>query len=379
MNILILNWRDPKHPNAGGAEIVTREHAKAWSEAGHSITWFSSFFQGAKEREIIDGIELIRKGDQVFGVQFHAFLWYLFGQHKKYDLVIDQFHGIPFFTPVYIRAKKLAFIHEVTKNIWKFNPWPKPFNIIPYIIGTIIEPWIFKLFYSQIPFLTVSQSTKEELIKWGIKRENISVIYNGTSNYIPRRKVEKNLQKTIIFLGALAHDKGIEDALRVFAGIAAKKPEWEFWVAGKGDPEYMRKLKKQAADLQIKKITFFGYVSEAKKFELLKKAHVLINPSVREGWGLVNIEANTVGTPVIGYDVPGCRDSIKNGNTGTLVKVGDYNALVDVCIKLLMNKKNYQRMSVNAMTWSKRFSWPDATDKSLTLISKNYKVEAKHE
>ena len=51
MNILILNWRDPKHPNAGGAEIVTREHAKAWNKAGHSVTWFSSFFKDAKENE----------------------------------------------------------------------------------------------------------------------------------------------------------------------------------------------------------------------------------------------------------------------------------------------------------------------------------------
>jgi glycosyltransferase involved in cell wall biosynthesis len=379
MNILILNWRDPKHPNAGGAEIVTREHAKAWSKAGHSVTWFASFFQGAKEKEMLDGIEIIRKGDQVFGVQLHVFLWYLFGKHKKYDLIIDQFHGIPFFTPLYIHTKKIAFIHEVTKNVWKFNPWPKPFNMIPYIIGTVVEPWIFKLFYSQVPFITVSYSTKEELIKWGIKSENVSVIHNGTYFFVPQRKIEKNSQKTIMFLGALAPDKGIEDALKVFADIAAKKSEWEFWVAGKGDPEYIRKLKKQADDLHIKKITFFGYVSEARKYELLKKAHILINPSVREGWGLVNIEANTVGTPVVAYDVPGCRDSIKNGITGIIVKERDNKAMAESCIDLVMNKKNYQKISTNATNWSKRFSWHDATDKSLTLISKNYKVEAKHE
>jgi glycosyltransferase involved in cell wall biosynthesis len=379
MNILILNWRDPKHPNAGGAEIVTREHAKAWSKAGHNVTWFSSFFQGAKEKEILDRIEIIRKGDQVFGVQFHVFLWYLFGKHKKYDLVIDQFHGIPFFTPLYVPTKKLAFIHEVTKNVWKFNPWPKPFNIIPYIIGTIIEPWIFKLFYSKIPFLTVSQSTKDELIKWGIKTENISVIHNGTSYSVLQRKIEKNTQKTIMFLGALAHDKGIEDALRVFGVIASNESEWKFWVVGKGDPEYIRKLKIQADELHIKNITFFGYVSEAKKFELLRKAHILINPSVREGWGLVNIEANTVGTPVVAYDVSGCRDSIKNGNTGIIVKEGDYKAMADVCIELVMNTKNYKKISTNALNWSKRFRWHDATNKSLTLISKNYKVEAKHD
>lgn len=379
MNILILNWRDPKHPNAGGAEIVTKEHAKAWIKAGHKVYWFSSTFQGGKQKEIIDDILIIRKGDQVLGVQLQAFLWYLFGKHESFDVVIDQFHGIPFFTPLYVRTKKFAFIHEVTKNVWKFNPWPKPFNMIPYLIGTIVEPWIFKLFYSRIHFLTVSESTKNELMQWGMKGKNISVIHNGTSNYLSKTKVEKNRERTVMFLGAIAQDKGIENALSIFAAIQEHDSAWEFWVAGKGDPAYIKQLKHLANKLRIKKITFFGFVSDTKKFELLAKAHILINPSVREGWGLVNIEANTVGTPVVAYDVPGCRDSIKNGTTGIIVKEGDEKGMADACIRLVNDKNIYKKISQNALSWSKRFDWKDATNKSLTIITKNYKVEAKHE
>src|SRR5437879_3318402 len=49
MNILILNWRDSKNPLAGGAEIVTLEHAKAWVRAGHHVTWFTSFVPPGKK------------------------------------------------------------------------------------------------------------------------------------------------------------------------------------------------------------------------------------------------------------------------------------------------------------------------------------------
>lgn len=367
MNILILNWRDPKHPNAGGAEIVTQEYAKVWIKAGHTVTLFSSQFQNAKEEEVVDGVEIIRRGGQIFGVQIQAFLWYIFKSHKKFDCVIDQFHGIPFFTPLYVRTKKIAFIHEVTKNLWKLNPWPKPLNLIPFIIGTVAEPWIFKLFYSRIRFITVSDSTKEDLAKWGITKKNITVIHNGISVPIKKNQVKKEKQKTILFLGALAHDKGVEDALEAFSEIKKKEKGWQFWVAGRGDSRYMMKLKQLVKDLKID-VTFFGFVSENKKFELLSRSHLLINPSVREGWGLVNIEANAMSTPVVAYDVPGCRDSIKNNKTGKLVTINNVKEMADACIDLLSNKNEYNTLSKNAVEWSKQFTWEKATQKSLQLI-----------
>ena len=78
MNILILSWRGPGHPNEGGAELVTMEHAKAWVKAGHDVTVFTSSFDDAKKKENINGVEIIRKGGQVFGVHIAAFFWYKF-------------------------------------------------------------------------------------------------------------------------------------------------------------------------------------------------------------------------------------------------------------------------------------------------------------
>src|SRR3989304_4913798 len=97
MRILILNWRDPKNPKSGGAEIVTLEHAKAWVKKGHKVTWFTSKFAGSKGTEKI--------------------------------------HGIPFFTPLYVKKPKIAFIHEVANEIWNYM-YSFPINKI----GKSIEP-----------------------------------------------------------------------------------------------------------------------------------------------------------------------------------------------------------------------------------------------
>ncbi len=371
MNILILSWRGPKHPNAGGAEIVIHEYSKGWINEGHKVTLFTSFYKGAKEFETIDGIEIIRRGDQIIDVQLKAFWWYLFENKTKFDLVIDNFHGIPFFTPLYIRIKKLAMIHEVTKDVWSLNPLKKPFNLIPTLIGPLVEPIIFKLFYKKIPFLTVSASTKSDLVRWGIPEKNINVIPNGINIINPSPVTQKEKKKTIVFLGALAKDKGIEDALECFKEIANNLPgRCQFWIVGKGESHYEDYLKKKVDDLGLsKEIKFWGFVSEEKKFELLKRAHLLINPSRREGWGLVVIEGASMGVPTVGFDVPGLRDSVVNNKTGILSETSN-TILAKNIIYLINNPKFLDKLSKECIIWSQKFKWETSIRESLKLLEK---------
>ena len=123
MNILILNWRDPKNPKSGGAEIVTLEHAKAWIKHDHKVTWFTSKFEGSKTNEKIDNVNIVRRGN-FLTVYFLAPFFYLLSGNK-FDIVIDEIHGLPFFTPIFVRKPKIAFIHEVAGEIWEYMfPFP---------------------------------------------------------------------------------------------------------------------------------------------------------------------------------------------------------------------------------------------------------------
>lgn len=369
MNILLLSWRGPGHPNAGGAEISTHEHAKEWVLRGHNVTLFTSYYKGARKQDQVDGVNIIRRGGQFLGVHWEAFKWYNFTPHPKFDLVIDQFHGIPFFTPLYVKVKKLAFIHEVTKEVWRFNQLRFPASIIAATLGFLFEPLVFRLYW-HIPFMTVSQSTKKDLMEWGIPEQNITVIHNGVK--IPKNMLyKKQILKTVTFLGALAKDKGIEEAIKIFSILQKKyQKDFQYWVVGKADNRYLEILKQEVKKMGLADIKFWGYVTDRKKFELLAKSHVLINPSIREGWGLTVIEAARMGTPTVAFDVPGLRDSIKDGETGFLSKEFSIESLARKIIYLLDDEKKYTRMSHNAMIWSKNFSWDKASKLSMDLIMK---------
>lgn len=369
MNILMLSWRDIHHPQAGGAEIVTFEHAKYWVKAGQNVTLFTSRYPGSKSYENLSGVLIHRYGDSILGVRVFFILWYFLYQNSSFDLVIDEFHGIPFFIPLFIKTKKLALIYEVTGEVWRLNPWPPIVNLLPSLIGYYLEPLIFRFVYNNIPFLTISNSTKEELILMGVKKEIIKVIYCGVS----RNKYilpAKNKTKTITYLGSLTKDKGIDEAIKVFHFLNKLKSTYVYWVIGKGDSSYVKKIHKLVNSLNIdKKVKFWGFVSEKKKYELLSKSSILVHTSIKEGWGLSVIEAATVKTPTAGFNISGLRDSVKNSKTGILSNKNAYE-LAEKINNLLNDEQRYENMCNEASAWSKKFTWEDATKKSLKLLKK---------
>lgn len=362
MTILILNWRDIKHPLAGGAEISTHEHAKRWVRAGYKVIQFSSKVTGRKAEEIVDDIQIIRRGNH-YTVHIYAFFYYLRHLRGKVDLVVDEFHFIPFFTPLYVKEKKLAFIHETAEEVWFKNQF-FPINIL----GFLLEPLFFK-FYKNMPFMTVSDSTKRDLIRFGINGSNIHVIHNGVKTINSRFPKEE--VPTIIYLGRLAKDKGTEEAILAFYKIQKAFKRSKLWIVGREEKKgYMEELKDKVKDLRLaKKVVFFNYVSERKKFDLLKRAWLHIHPSIKEGWGLTVIEAASQGTPTVAYNVSGLRDSIIDRETGLLSNKTPED-LADKMLMLFKDKEAlYERLSKNARIWSKKFNWSDSTKKSLILIN----------
>lgn len=361
MKILILNWRDIRHPLAGGAEIATHEHAKAWVNAGHTVVQYSSLFHEGKDKEIIDGITIIRKGNH-YTVHTHAFLDYIREYKNNFDLIVDEFHFIPFFTPLFTREKKLAYIHEVAEETWFKNTF-FPLNLIGYLL----EPF-FLMLYRNITFMVPSNSTRLDLIKHGIPDKQIHVIANGLNVYISKKR--KSINPNVMYLGRLAKDKGIEEALQVFHEVDNKIGNVEFIVVGKEEKKgYLSQLVKKVEELKIKsRVHFLGFVSDRAKGDLLKESWMLVNPSIKEGWGLTVIEAASNGTPTVAYDVAGLRDSIVNQKTGILVKDRDYRELAKEVIDLIEDTSKLKELSKNAQIRSKEFKWAKATSESLTLI-----------
>ncbi|MEN9407182.1 MAG: hypothetical protein RLZZ455_398 [Candidatus Parcubacteria bacterium] len=361
MNILLLNWRDPKNPRSGGAEHVTLMHAKAWIAAGHTVTWLSSSFPGSPSNENIAGINVIRCGNSV---QLLFFVPYFYSKNRqRFDVVIDEIHGIPFFTPLYVRVPIIAFIHEIAGDIWDFA-YTFPVNVI----GRIIERVSLRL-YRSVQFWTDGQSTIRELIAHGIPKNHCVSIPCPIDNKVVRVLPKKEKKSTFIFVGRLVPMKGVEDAIRAFAIIRTAFPSSSLWIVGQGDERYIARLHEVVGQLGLRKyVQFFGYVSQEKKLELMKRSHVLLHPSVKEGWGLVVLEAASQGTPTIGYNVAGLQDTILQGKTGILVTPRSPQDMAAAGIILLKDVKSYVEIQKKCLRFAGSFSWSNSVAASLRLI-----------
>ncbi|HEC92821.1 MAG TPA: glycosyltransferase family 1 protein, partial [Candidatus Atribacteria bacterium] len=180
--------------------------------------------------------------------------------------------------------------------------------------------------------------------------KKISIIHNGI-NVQPLDEIpKKNERPTIIYVGRMKKAKKPQDVIEAFKIVKEKIRDAELWMLGDG---YMRR---QLETKNIQGIKFLGYVNKKTKDELVKKAWVIAVPGVREGWGQVVTDANALGTPAVGYDIPGLRDSIKNNYNGILVTPRP-ESLADVLIKILENLSFRKKLSQNAIEWAKQFSW----------------------
>ena len=101
---------------------------------------------------------------------------------------------------------------------------------------------------------------------------------------------------------------------------------------------------------------------------MIGKSGVLVNPSVREGWGLNVVEANAFGVPCVAYDVAGLRDSVRDGVTGLLVESGDVEALAEALVRVLRDDSLRRMLSENALKYAKGFSWDKTAEEFMKIL-----------
>lgn len=343
LHILWFNWRDILNPEAGGAEVYTHEVMKRLAKMGYHMTLFTSSFKGCQLNENIDGVDVIREGNK-YTVYKHA-QKYLKAYKHHYDLIIDEINTRPFLTPKFVREKQvIALIHQLARDFW-FYETRFPLNYIGYYY--LEKKWLSN--YKDTITLTVSDSTRIDLEELGFKR--LFVVTPGLSVTPLSTVKEKEADPTVIFIGRLKKAKLPHHALQAFSIIKRDIPDAKMWVIGDG---YLRE---KLESFNSKDVTFFGHTSNEKKYELLSRAHIILVPAVREGWGLIVTEANAMGTPAIGYDVHGLRDSIRHDETGITIKERSPSAMAQQAILLLRDSDRLFKYSTNALEFSKQFSW----------------------
>ena len=363
--ILIFNWRDTKHKFSGGAETYIQEMAKRWVEQGNFVTIFCGNDSLNLKREMIDSVEIIRRGG-FYTVYFWAFLYYMLQFRGKYDVIIDCHNGIPFFTPFYGRTPIYCLMHHVHQDVFRHS-LPKP---LAWFAG-FLEKDLMALAYKNIQFITVSASSKYDIEKLKLGGAGIEVIYPGVDLSVLTPNFEaKSFVPTILYFGRLKYYKSVDVLIKAFKKVKEKIPMAKLVIAGSGEEEI--KLKSLVNKLELESsVEFKGRVSDKDKTRLLQEAWVLVNPSIMEGWGITTIEANACGTPVIASDVPGLRDSVRNRQTGYLVQQGNANEFYERIINIISNKEWREKMGLEGVIWAQNFDWNKTSEMFLSVISKD--------
>jgi glycosyltransferase involved in cell wall biosynthesis len=333
----------------GGAEVYTFEIAKGLARAGASVTIYTAMFKDGKTDETVEGIRHIRRGSELT-VHFYGFLHALFNA-RKYDLIIDEYNGLGFMG--FLLPRSMMLIHQMYREFW-MKELGTP-GYIPYFI----EPLLLRC-YRNVPAITVSPSTRDDLLALGVRK--VKIVMNALGNAPLPEVPEKGSVPTMLFLGRLRSTKRPADAIEIYKKVKEQVPDVRLVIVGRGPQE----LELKTMAVGDPDITFMGFVSEEEKFRILSRAHLMLVPSVREGFGINVIEAASQGTPSVGYNVHGLRDSIRDGDTGLLATGPDDAA--EKAVSLLKDLERLSRMSFRCLEYAREFNWDRRSEEFLKAL-----------
>jgi len=355
--ILWATWKDHKHPQAGGAEVVARELTQRLAAEGHEVTILTCGYAGARSRETEDGIHFVRVGTSRYLHPFQALAYYARHMRGSFDLVIEEVQGCaPYFISYLERKNRFLLYHQLGRLNWLYEV-PKPFSYVGYWLVAPVATKLAAL--SHAPVITVSDSTRQVLSHYGFPTKNTHIISEGL-HFDPLKSlsgVKKYDRPTILSFGAMRAMKRTIDQVKAFEIAKRRIPELQMKIGGSVGGAYGQKVLAYIANSPFKDdIEVLGKVSVETKAELMQKSHLILVTSVEEGWGLIVSEANGQGTPAAVYDVSGLRDSVRDGETGIVTRANPRDLAVGV-VGLLHEPELYDELRKNAWNWSKELTF----------------------
>ena len=364
--ILVVNWQDWTHPQAGGAEIHLRETFRRLAGRGHRVDLLCVSHGDAASEERLDGINVIRRGGSRATFNFAVpRAWRAFLSRNDYDVVVDDINKVPFYTPLFVEPPVVALVHHLF-GATIFQETNPAFGSYLFLSERPIP-----IVYRRCPFIAVSPSTAADLERRGVEPDRIHVIPNGLPD-VPDEDAllasPKSPEPLFVYLGRIKRYKRIELLLEAFARIAPALPGARLVIAGDGD--HRAELERAAGRLALDgRVEFPGWVGEDDKWRLLRRAWAVGYTSPKEGWGFSSIEAQRVGTIAIVSDAPGLRDTVVDGVTGRVVPHGDVAALAGALMAAAADPAARARMEAAAIERARGYTWDAAAEATESVLA----------
>jgi glycosyltransferase involved in cell wall biosynthesis len=359
VRLAIVNWRDPWHPQAGGAERYAWQMATRLAGRGADVLFLTARAPGQARRERLDGIRVVRLGGR-FTVYPLVLCW-LLAHRRSFDAVLDCANGIPFFTPCVLprRVPVFCVVHHVHTE-----QFSEHFPALVAHVGRLLEGPVARRVYRRHACVAVSPSTiaaMRERLRWA---GPIHLIPNG-ADVLPAAEPGDTTRR-LVWVGRLVAHKRAElllplaERLRDGSGVID--------VVGRGPSE--RSLADAVAASGLDGvIRLRGFLSEHDKHAIVASSVLHLNTSRGEGWGLCVLEAAALGVPTVAFDVEGLRDAVRDGQTGWLVHDDEeLSDVVERALKELADPVRRAEVAAACRDWAARFDWDQSAARMAELI-----------
>ncbi|MFF4159761.1 glycosyltransferase [Streptomyces sp. NPDC001678] len=353
-HVVVCNWRDGRHPQAGGAELYCEEVARQLHDAGVRVTYLTSRPQGTARREDT-GFGAVVRGGGRFTVYVFALLW-LLRHRRSVDAVIDSQNGIPFFTPLVLRRRTpvVLLIHHVHQG--QFALWfPRPIAGF----GRWLEGRGSGLVYGRRAVCAVSPSTRAEIRRRLAVRGPVHFAPAGLDTVPPPagHPRQRAAAPRIVCVGRIVTQKRVDRLVQAMPALRRELPDAELYIVGDG--EAREQLASLVDELDVGHcVVLHGRVPQEERDVLVDSAWITATTSLAEGWGLSVMEAAAAGVPALAYDVPGLRDTVRHDVTGWLLGPDDDLASgLAKALRAVESPRDAARWEAECREWAAGFSW----------------------
>ena len=355
MRVLFLASRDWYHPATTGGDMTLWENARYLASAGHDVTFVATGYSGAARQETVDGITVVRLG-RLHLLWLRTFLYYLLHRREGFDVVVAEGFGgsrIPRLAPLYVREPLITEWHQVHRDLFEAQ-YPKvlrgPLNLLERLTVWINRDTVVR---------AGTEEWRDAFVGIGFKPEKVFVLPvsirdDWSSQSTPASVSEPN----ILWLGKIRRYKRPEHAIEAMPAILERVSRARLKIAGRHDDRnYERQLQSRVDALGLKEHVEFRFdLTETEKRDLIARSRVMVVPSAVEGFGIVVLEANASGVPVVASSrVP--EGAVRDGLNGLRYPYGDIPALAASVSRVLEDETLYRRLSDNGRAFARDFAW----------------------
>jgi glycosyltransferase involved in cell wall biosynthesis len=358
--VCMLAWRDLDDPEAGGSEVHASTVAAIWGQAGIEVTMRTSYAAGHPQISWRDGYRVIRKAGRYMVFPRAAFSE-MMGWHGSRDGLVEIWNGMPFFSPVWGKGPRIVWLHHVHAEMWQMTLPPRL-----AAMGSALESKVAPHFYRRTPIVTLSESSKRELIEeLRFKPERVTVVSPGVDpRFSPGN--DKSPTPLVVAAGRLVPVKRFEELIEVLVRVKERQPLLQAVIVGEG---YRREdlelqLRETGADRWIR---LAGHVSDEELLDLYRRAWVVASAAAREGWGMTLTEAGASGTPAVATRIAGHSDAIAHERSGLLVDGREEFVLA--LDRVLRDAELRERLSRGAIEHASRFTWAATARGTLEVLA----------